>query len=78
MERLEEELRAEKELETTRGLKGDEVDSNLMKIEELERKEDVERMWTRGTQGLVDLGRLPGVMAKLERAGKAAEVVEEL
>lgn len=78
MERLEEELRAEKELQIARGLKGENMNTNLMKVEDLERKEDVERMWTRGTQGLVDLGRLPGVMAKVERAGKAADVVERL
>ena len=75
-ERLEEELRMEKELEKMRELKGEEMDAEPLDVGALERKEDVKRMWRRGTQGLVDLGKVPGVLAKLERAGKAVEVVE--
>ena len=76
MERLEEELRVEKEWERTRETKGEETDMEPLDIGSLERREDVERMWGRGAQGLVDLGKVPGVLAKLERAGKAVEVVE--
>ena len=42
----------------------------------LRRKNDVESMWERGTQGLVELGKTPGLLAKLERAERAAEAVE--
>ncbi len=42
----------------------------------LKRKDDVERMWGRGTEGLVELGRISTVLAQLERAEKAAEVVK--
>ena len=42
----------------------------------LKRKDDVERMWGRGTEGLVELRKIPGVLAKLERAEKVVEVVE--
>lgn len=42
----------------------------------LERGEEVERMWGRGLEGLAELGKVPEVVARMERAGKAAEVVE--
>ena len=44
----------------------------------VERVEEVERMWQRGTEGLVGLERVTEVLARLERAGKAAEVVENM
>lgn len=43
----------------------------------VKRKDDMERMWGRGTERLVELGKIPGVLAKLERAEKAVEVVKE-
>lgn len=70
MERLEGELQKERE-ETKMDLGVMELDMGT-----LERREDVERMWVKGTEGLVELGKVPGVLAKLERAGKAVEVVE--
>lgn len=76
MERLEDELKVERELERERQTKGEEMDVDPLNIGALERREDVERMWGRGTHGLVELGKIPGISAKLERAGKAVEVVE--
>ena len=42
----------------------------------LERGEQVERMWRRGLEGLLDLGRVTELVERTERAKKAAEVVE--
>ncbi|KAL8909312.1 MAG: hypothetical protein Q9207_000322 [Kuettlingeria erythrocarpa] len=42
----------------------------------LERREEVEKVWGRGLQGLVELGKVTEVMARTERARKAAEMVE--
>lgn len=42
----------------------------------LERREEVERMWDRGVEGLGGLGGVTGVLARLERAEKALGVVE--
>lgn len=78
MERLEEELNRERDAQAERATKPeatDEIDSDMGV---LERREDVEKMWGRGTEGLVELGKIPVVLAKLERAGKAAEVVENM
>jgi len=69
-------LAAEKALETERESRGQEADVDPLNVGRLERREDVERMWGRGTQGLVELGKVTGVLAKLERAGKAVQVVE--
>ena len=76
MERLEGELQKEREMEAER--EETKMDLGVMELDmgTLERREDVERMWRKGTEGLVELGKVPGVLAKLERAGKAVEVVE--
>ncbi|KAI4223339.1 MAG: hypothetical protein L6R36_005488 [Xanthoria steineri] len=42
----------------------------------VERRAEVEKMWGRGVEGLVELGRVTEVVAKMERAKRAAEVVE--
>ncbi|CAL8577685.1 hypothetical protein XPA_003508 [Xanthoria parietina] len=42
----------------------------------VERGDEVEKMWGRGLEGLVELGRVTDVVAKMERAKRAAEVVE--
>lgn len=76
MERLEDELKRETEAEAEMTAKSEATGVADLGIGALERREDVERMWARGTEGLVELGKIPGVLAKLERAGKAAEVVE--
>ena len=78
MERLEGELQKEREMEAER--EETKMDLGVMELDmgTLERREDVERMWGKGTEGLVELGKVPGVLAKLERAWKAVEVVEEM
>ena len=78
MERLEGELRKEREMEAEREETKGKIDAKNLNLGTLEREEDVGRMWGRGTEGLVDLGKIPGVLAKLERAGKAVEVVESM
>ncbi|KAL9042922.1 MAG: hypothetical protein Q9180_000245 [Flavoplaca navasiana] len=42
----------------------------------LKRGEQVESMWGRGLEGLLDLGRVTELVEKTERAKKAADVVE--
>ncbi|KAL8693166.1 MAG: hypothetical protein Q9218_001948 [Villophora microphyllina] len=42
----------------------------------LERAEDMNKMWGRGLEGLMDLRKVTEIVARIERAGKAAEVVE--
>ncbi|MCJ1452759.1 hypothetical protein MMC28_003102 [Mycoblastus sanguinarius] len=76
MERLEEELRRGKAVDVEREAKQKEMDVDGLDCGVLERKEDVERMWGRGTEGLVDLGQITGVLARLERAEKAVSVVD--
>ena len=76
MERLEGELRKEREMDAEREETKMDLGVTELDMGTLERREDVERMWGRGTEGLVELGKVPSVLAKLERAGKAVEVVE--
>lgn len=73
---MEAELRREKELEIGRQSKDVHLSVEALDMGILKRKDDVERMWGRGTEGLVELRNIPGVLAKLERAEKAVEVVE--
>ncbi|KAL9586717.1 MAG: hypothetical protein Q9212_000725 [Teloschistes hypoglaucus] len=42
----------------------------------LERPEDMDKMWGRGLEGLMELRKVTEIMARMERAGKAAEVVD--
>lgn len=44
----------------------------------MERLEEMERMWERGTEGLVRLEKVTEVLATLERARKALEVVQDM
>ena len=76
MERLEEELRKEREMQAEREETKMDLGVTELDMGTSERREDVERMWGKGTEGLVELGKVPSVLAKLERAGKAVEVVE--
>lgn len=76
MERLDGELRKEREMETEREETKMDLGVTELDMGTLERREDVERMWGKGTEGLVELGKVPSVLAKLERSGKAVEVVE--
>lgn len=73
---MEAELRREKELEIGRQSKDVHLSVEALDMGILKRKDDVERMWGRGTEGMVELRKIPGVLAKLERAEKAVEVVE--
>ncbi|KAI4187577.1 MAG: hypothetical protein L6R41_002722 [Letrouitia leprolyta] len=75
-ERLEKEREAEKQRESV-------VEADMEARREgglegvgLERVEEVEKMWGRGLEGLVELGRVTEAIANMERARKAAEVVE--
>lgn len=83
MERLEverEEQRArDSELEgwIDRGAK-EEEEGSPQGLWKMERGEEMERMWGRGLEGLVGLGEVTEVAARLERAGKAAEIVENM
>ncbi|CAF9942814.1 MAG: hypothetical protein ALECFALPRED_010086 [Alectoria fallacina] len=76
VERLEAKLESEKDLEKERESKGVYMDVVDLDMGTLRRKNDIENMWRRGTAGLVELGKVPGVLAKLERAEKALEVVK--
>ena len=75
---MEAELTREKELENERESKGVHADLENLDMGFLERKDDVESMWEKGTEELVELGKFPSVLAKLERAGKAVEVVKAM
>ena len=78
MEQLEGELQKEREMEAEREETKTDLGVTGLDMGTLERRGDVERMWGKGTEGLVELGKVPGVLAKLERAGKAVEVVERI
>lgn len=54
------------------------MDVETLNVRTLRRKDDVERMWERGAEGLVELRKIPGVLAKLERAEKAVDVVKDM
>lgn len=76
MERFEEQLRIEREAERDREERRGEVEIEALDLGGFERGEDMQRAWGGATQRLVELGKVPTVLAKLERAGKAVEVVE--
>lgn len=75
MERLRGEMQAERNADLDINMEEGEGEA-LRGLGTLERKEDVERIWGRGVHGLKGLEEVTGVIAKLERAAKAAEVVE--
>lgn len=70
------ELKREIELVEERESKGVHMEVENLHRGILKRKDDTERMWGRATEGLVELGKIPGVLAKFERAEKAVEVVK--
>lgn len=81
MERLEAEMEAEREAETGRGGRGEGDAAQaglLLEAVKVGNLEEVEGMWEKGTGGLVGLEKISGVLAKLERAATAAEVVKEM
>lgn len=73
-------LEREREQERERELELERSAGQTVELEwaRLERAEEVESMWQKGTEGLVVLEKVTGVLARLDRAGKAAEVVEEM
>ena len=75
MERLGIEVQAEREanLDARMMYEDEEI---LDCIGRLERSDDVESTWGKGVDWLKGLEGVTGVVAKLERAGRAAEVVE--
>jgi kinetochor protein Mis14/NSL1 len=72
MERLNKEMQADREVNTE---EGDEM-QGVIDLGGLERRDEVERMWGRGLDGLVALEGITEVGARLERAKWAVEVVE--
>lgn len=72
MERLNEEMQADREVDTG---DGDEM-QGVIELDGLERRDEVERTWGRGLDGLVALEGITEVGARLERAKRAVEVVE--
>lgn len=84
MERLEAEMEEERERDKMQIEEVGKLGSGKVATEELlaaarmERLEEMERMWERGTEGLVGLEKVTEVLATLERARKALEVVQEM
>lgn len=78
MERLEAEMDAERVAERERGRPEEAPQINLAQEIKLGNPEESESMWMKGTEGLVKLEKITGVLAKLERAARAAEVVERI
>ena len=80
VEALEKELAQERELWRDMEMQheggGLKVESGLQLGKGLERRDEVEKMWRRGTEGLAGLGSVTEVVARLERAEKALGVVE--
>ena len=76
VERLEAELKREEDLEKERKSKNANVGVENLDIGIRKRPDDMKGMWGKGTKGLVELGKIPGTLAKLERAEKAVEVVK--
>lgn len=82
MERYEAELEQEKASEAERfermRREGEDARSVVLDTGVLKRREEIEKSWAKGVKGLADLGKVPGVLAKAERAGKAVAVIEAL
>ncbi|KAL9603660.1 MAG: hypothetical protein Q9219_000979 [cf. Caloplaca sp. 3 TL-2023] len=79
-ERLEHEREAERvregEVERELSGKGERRHNGGLEGLNLERAEEVEETWGRGLEGLMDLDKITEVAARMERASKAAQVVE--
>ncbi len=72
MERLNKEMQADREV----NIEGGDEMQGVIELGGLERRDEVERMWGRGLDGLVALEGITEVGARLERAKRAVEVVE--
>ncbi len=73
---METERKREKELENESDPEDVHQDLVTLNTGTLKQKDDVKRVWERGTEGLVGLWKVPSVLASLERADKAVEVVK--
>lgn len=73
MERLNKEMEAERERKFEEG--GDEMEG-VVELGNLQRRDEVERTWGRGLEGLKGLEGITEVGARLDRAKAAVEVVE--
>ena len=86
MERLEAEMEEERERDKRRIEEAEDkrvggeaaAPEELLVAAKMERSEEMKRTWERGTEGLVGLERVTEVLATLERARKAIEVVQEM
>lgn len=84
MERLEAEMEKDRERDKMQiqevGKMGSEkvAPEELLRAARLERLEEMEGIWERGTEGLVGLEKVTEVLATLERARKAVEVVQDM
>lgn len=84
MERLEAEMEEERERdkmqieEVGKMGSGKVAPEELLEAAKMDRLEEMERMWERGTEGLVGLEKVTEVLATLERARKAVEVVQDM
>lgn len=74
MERLSREMQADRDEGELEG--GDDAMQGVVELGGLERRDEVEGTWGRGLEGLVALEGITEVGARLERARRAAEVVE--
>ena len=73
---MEAEVAREKESEEGGELKSVQLDLENLDAGTFKPKDEVKRTWRKGTDGLLELGKVPSVLAKLERAEKAVKVVK--
>lgn len=76
MERLRGEVEAERGVDVDMNMGSEEDEESLRRLGALERRDEVERTWGQGVEGLVGLEKVTGVVGKLERAARAVKVVE--
>lgn len=78
IERLEAEMEVERVAERERRRPEEAPQVNSLENLKLVNLEEVKNIWGKGTEGLVELEKATGVLEKLERAARAAEVVERI
>ena len=71
-------MKLERRMEEEREPKRKEAVPETMDLGNFERVGEMESIWIKGTQALAGLEQVPRVLAKLERARKAVEVVESM
>ncbi|KAL8829909.1 MAG: hypothetical protein Q9191_001729 [Dirinaria sp. TL-2023a] len=71
--------RLRKEMEMEREMKAEELgEESIPGLGALERKQDIEETWERGLESLAGLKGITEVVARLDRAAQAVEVVESM